>query len=124
MAAEDSEFASFVVESLQPLGPVSARGMFGGYGIYLHGTMFALIASDQLYFKVDDGNRRAYEAAKLPHFTYNDKGNAPSACPIARRRVKASTTPTSSAPGPATPYAAALRTKKPKRQRAATPLVY
>ena len=76
MAAEDSEFARFVVESLQPLGPVGARRMFGGYGIYLHGTMFALIAYDQLYLKVDAGNREAYEAAGLPHFTYNDKAKS------------------------------------------------
>jgi DNA transformation protein and related proteins len=44
MTRNDSEFASFVVECLQPLGPVSARRMFGGCGIYLHGTMFALTA--------------------------------------------------------------------------------
>ena len=76
MAGKDNEFASFVVECLQPLGPVSARRMFGGHGIYLHGTMFALIAYDQLYLKVDDGNRQAYEDAGLPHFTYSDKGRS------------------------------------------------
>ena len=70
----DSEFVSYVVESLQPLGPVSARRMFGGHGIYLDGVMFALIASDQLYLKVDDGNRAAYEAAGLEPFTYSGKG--------------------------------------------------
>src|ERR687898_1887503 len=69
MAGRDSEFLSYVVESLQPLGPVSARRMFGGFGIYLHGTMFALIAYDTLYLKVDDGNRSAYEAAGLEPFT-------------------------------------------------------
>jgi DNA transformation protein and related proteins len=70
----DSEFVSYVVESLQPLGPVSARRMFGGHGIYLDGVMFALIAEDQLYLKVDDGNRAAYEAAGLEPFTYSGKG--------------------------------------------------
>jgi DNA transformation protein len=74
MAAQTSEFASFVVECLQPLGPVGARRMFGGFGIYLHGTMFALIAYDQLYLKVDDGNRSAYAAAALPPFSYRAKG--------------------------------------------------
>jgi DNA transformation protein len=69
-----SEFVSYVVESLQPLGPVSARRMFGGHGIYLDGVMFALIASDQLYLKVDDANRAAYEAAGLEPFTYTGKG--------------------------------------------------
>jgi DNA transformation protein and related proteins len=84
----DSEFVSYVVETLRPLGPVAARRMFGGHGIYLDGLMFALIAADQLYLKVDDGNRAAYEAAGLQPFTYSGKGKpvrlsyheAPSEC--------------------------------------------
>ena len=36
--------------------------------------MFALIAYDTRYLKVDDSNRAAYEQADLPHFTYTDKG--------------------------------------------------
>ena len=71
--AESSEFVEFVLESLQPLRGVGARRMFGGWGIYKDGVMFALIAYDQLYFRVDDGNRAAYESAGLPHFTYTDK---------------------------------------------------
>jgi len=70
----DSEFVRYVVESLRPLGPVSARRMFGGYGIYLDGLMFALVAADQLYLKVDAGNRAAYEAFGLQPFTYSGKG--------------------------------------------------
>jgi DNA transformation protein and related proteins len=69
-----SEFVDFVVENLQPLGAVSARRMFGGYGIFLDGLMFGLIADDQLYLKADDGNRAAYEAQDLQPFTYAGKG--------------------------------------------------
>ena len=47
--ARSSEFVDFVLESLEPLGGVSARRMFGGRGIYKDGVMFALIAYDQLY---------------------------------------------------------------------------
>jgi DNA transformation protein len=72
--ARSNEFVEFVLEGLQPLGGVSARRMFGGWGIYKDGVMFALIADDQLYLKVDDGNRAAYDNAGLPHFTYTDKG--------------------------------------------------
>jgi DNA transformation protein len=72
--AADSEFVGFVVESLQPLGPVNARRMFGGHGIFLDSLMFGLIADDQLYLKVDDGNRAAYEAQDLQPFTYTGKG--------------------------------------------------
>jgi DNA transformation protein and related proteins len=72
----DSEFVDFVVESLRQLGPVGARPMFGGHGIFMNGLMFALIADDQLYLKVDNGNRAAYEAEGLRPFTYRGKGGA------------------------------------------------
>ncbi|MGH6904449.1 MAG: TfoX/Sxy family protein [Geminicoccaceae bacterium] len=72
--AQGSEFVAFVLEGLQPLGGVSARRMFGGHGIYKDGVMFALIAGDQLYLKVDDGNRPAFEAQGLQPFTYAGKG--------------------------------------------------
>ena len=66
----ESEFVHFIVESLQPMGPVTAKRMFGGHGLFLHGAMFALIAWDTLYFKVDDINRPAYEARGLAPFSY------------------------------------------------------
>ena len=31
----ESEFVHFIVESLQPLGPVQAKRMFGGHGLFL-----------------------------------------------------------------------------------------
>jgi DNA transformation protein and related proteins len=68
------QFVAFVVESLRPLGPVSARRMFGGHGVFLDGVMFGLIADDQLYLKVDGENRAAYEAEDLPPFTFAGKG--------------------------------------------------
>lgn len=37
--------------------------MFGGYALYLDGLVFALIAHDTIYFKVDDTNRPDFEAA-------------------------------------------------------------
>lgn len=71
-----SEFVDFVLEGLQPLGGVSGRRMFGGWGLYKDGVMFALIADDQLYLKVDDGNRAAYDAQGLQPFTYTGKGRS------------------------------------------------
>jgi len=58
------ELAAHVSDLLQMMGPVTPRAMFGGYGIYLDGRMFALITDrDVLYFRTDDHNRPAYEAA-------------------------------------------------------------
>ena len=74
MTHADSAFVDFVVESLGPLGPVRARRMFGGYGIYLDRVMFALVADDVLYLKVDDANRGAFEALGLEPFRYEARG--------------------------------------------------
>lgn len=64
------DFADEVVGRLLPFGPVSARRMFGGFGIYVDGVMFGLIGFDELYFKVDDGNRDDYLSAGAGPFTY------------------------------------------------------
>jgi len=69
-----SEFVDYLLELLVPLGGVSAKAMFGGYGIYQDGLMFGLVADDVLYLKTDDGNRAAFEARALPPFTYERTG--------------------------------------------------
>ncbi len=69
-----SEFVANLCEMLARLGDVRARRMFGGYGITCDGLSFALVADDTLYFKVDDGNRGAYEAlGLLPFRPFADK---------------------------------------------------
>ena len=57
------EYHKFVMQKLAPLGTVTSRAMFGGYGIFHEGLMFALISDDTLYFKVADQNRDMYEKA-------------------------------------------------------------
>jgi DNA transformation protein len=37
--------------------------MFGGLGLYSGERFFGIVAADELFFKVDDGNRAAYQAA-------------------------------------------------------------
>ena len=115
-----SEFVNFVLESLQPLGGVSARGMFGGHGIYKDGVMFALIADDQLYLKVDDGNRAAYDDADLPHFTYKDKGK-PIRMPYREAPSEGFDDPEILCAWAREAYAAALRAKKQKPKEATVP---
>jgi DNA transformation protein len=112
-----SEFVEFVLESLQPLRGVSARRMFGGWGIYKDGVMFALIAYDTLYFKVDDGNRQDYEAADLPHFTYSDKGR-PIRMPYCEAPSDGFDDPEILGAWARDAFAAALRTKKARRGQA------
>jgi len=70
----EKEFAAYVVELMQSVGPVSARGMFGGYGIFLDGLMFGLIADSVLYLKVDIEIEEEFRSKGLEAFTYNKKG--------------------------------------------------
>ena len=62
------EFANHISDLLSPLGPVTAKGMFGGFGIYLDGLMFGLIAHDVVYFKADSLSKAPYEAAGMSPF--------------------------------------------------------
>ncbi len=64
------EYKELVEELLHPLGPISIRRMFGGGGVFYRDLMFALIADETLYMKVDDTNRPDYEAAGLGPFIY------------------------------------------------------
>ena len=67
------KLTSYLLELLFPVGPVSARRMFGGVGLFHRGKMFGLILREELYFKVGDGNRAAYEAAGEAPFSYETK---------------------------------------------------
>ena len=74
---KDKGFAEYVVGDLFGyLDDVSARAMFGGYGIYRGGVMFGLIAEGELYFKVSEGETKKYESfsSKPFHYSRKDKG--------------------------------------------------
>ena len=70
-----SEYISYLVEVFELFGPVTARKMFGGYGIYRNGLMFALVADNILYLKADSENSEYFKQEGLPPFEYNKKGN-------------------------------------------------
>ncbi|MFN8638475.1 MAG: TfoX/Sxy family protein [Dehalococcoidia bacterium] len=60
----DKGLVAHLMGMLEPLGGVTGKAMFGGYGIWHDGQMFALIASDStFYLKTDDSNRARFEAA-------------------------------------------------------------
>lgn len=68
----DPSYVDFVLEQLESVLPaIHARPMFGGTGIYSHGVFFALIASDTLYFFVDENNRADFEAFDGQRFGKN-----------------------------------------------------
>lgn len=69
-----SEYLNFLMEWLAPLGEISARSMFGGHCLYCDGVVFALVADQALFLKVDDTTRPRFEALGLKPFRpYEDR---------------------------------------------------
>ena len=52
---------------------VNAKRMFGGVGFFREGLMFALIAWEELYLKVDAESEAEFEALDLEPFVYEKK---------------------------------------------------
>ena len=70
----NEQYLDYVVDQLSCVGPIAAKRMFGGVGLYFDGFFFGLIAGDALFFKVDDENRGAYQAAGArPFQPYGDE---------------------------------------------------
>jgi DNA transformation protein and related proteins len=65
-----NEFVEHLLDLLAPLRGVSARSMFGGWGMYFEGNMFALVAFDTFYVKADTQNLEAFTSRKLKPFIY------------------------------------------------------
>jgi DNA transformation protein len=68
-----SEYIDFLNEVFEEFGPIEARKMFGGYGIYHDGLMFALVAENTLYLKADESTKNLFESRDLPQFEYERK---------------------------------------------------
>lgn len=67
-------FAEHVVDLLRGLGPVHARPMFGGHGLFLSGLMFGLLADARMFIKVDAESLPAFEAEGCRPFVFEARG--------------------------------------------------
>ena len=79
--ASDQNFVDFVLEQIKNVGEITAKKMFGEYGIYADGKLFALICDNKLFIKPTNSGREfignvtelsPYEGAK-PSFLIEDK---------------------------------------------------
>jgi len=68
-----NEYLLYVLDLLQPHGPITAKSLFGGYGIYCGPTIIGIIVESQLYFKVDDSTRADFEEYSSKPFIYEGK---------------------------------------------------
>lgn len=69
-----SEFIAYLPEVFELFGSIQIRKMFGGYGVYHDGLMFALVADETLYLKADAENAKFFEEQGLAQFAYQREG--------------------------------------------------
>jgi TfoX/Sxy family transcriptional regulator of competence genes len=79
--ASDQNFVDFVIEQIKIAGEITAKKMFGEYGIYADGKLFGLICDNKLFVKPTVSGRKfignvieapPYEGAK-PSFLIEEK---------------------------------------------------
>ncbi len=68
-----------VDDLLGDIDGVTSRAMFGGWGIYKDGFIFAIIFDGELYFKADESNRPDFEELGSHLFVYKQGEQKPTA---------------------------------------------
>lgn len=66
-------FKDFVLDQLVDLSGVTARAMFGGYGLYHRTTFFGIIHKGRLYFKITEATLPRYKEQGMKPFRPNAK---------------------------------------------------
>lgn len=78
--ASKLEFVQYAADQMGDAGTITFRKMFGEYGLYCDGKIFALICDNQLFVKITEAGRRVapnlktappYDGAK-PYFLVED----------------------------------------------------
>lgn len=63
------EFVQYIAEQLEQAGNITYRKMFGEYGMYCDGKIFALICENQLFIKITEaGQRLASDLEEIPPY--------------------------------------------------------
>jgi DNA transformation protein len=68
-----SIFKDYIKELLEPIGEITCRAMFGGYGIYKDGIIFAIVDDNELYLKASNEVAKIFEDAGCEQFSYQGK---------------------------------------------------
>jgi DNA transformation protein len=71
---KDEGFYEWVLNDLfEGIREITSRAMFGGYGFYVSGKIFAIIAEGRLYFKADEAAIPDFQKYKSKPFHYSSK---------------------------------------------------
>lgn len=74
MKTYNNEFVEYIRDLLEPFEISGIRPMFGGFGIYKNGIMFALIIDNELYFKADTSAAEFFQNFGSEPFVYESRG--------------------------------------------------
>ena len=58
--ASSLEFTRYVAEQLSGAGEITYKKMFGEYGLYCDGKLFANVSDDQLFIKITEAGRSLF----------------------------------------------------------------
>src|SRR5687768_16163845 len=95
--ATDQKFVDFVLDQLQAVKEVTAKKMFGEYGVYANGKIFGLICDNRLFIKPTIAGRAfigkvvevpPYEGAKLSFLIDEKIEDRQWLCALVRLTVK------------------------------------
>lgn len=113
------DFIAHLQDLFALFGPVSARSMFGGYGLYHDGRIIGVVIEDALYLKTDAETRSRFEAAGSAPFVYTGQKN-PITLSYWSLPAEAMDSPQAMRPWAELAYAAALRkaaATRPRKQK-------
>lgn len=63
--SSSAEFMEYVTGNMAEAGTITARKMFGEYGVYCNGKIFALICDNQLFIKPTDKGKSLLKNVEL-----------------------------------------------------------
>nr|WP_086938749.1 TfoX/Sxy family DNA transformation protein [Thaumasiovibrio occultus] len=62
------------IKLLNHFGNIKSRSMFGGFGLFLGETMFALVVKDKLHLRANASNEREFKASNFSPYVYKKRG--------------------------------------------------
>jgi DNA transformation protein and related proteins len=68
-----NEYLLYILDFLEPHGPITAKALFGGHGIYYGTAIIGVIVDNELYFKVDEFTKPAFDQYGSQSFIYKGK---------------------------------------------------
>ena len=63
--ASNTDFVQYIADQCCGAGIITARKMFGDYGIYCNGKIFGLVCDDRFYIKPTEAGRALLKTVEL-----------------------------------------------------------